>query len=97
MLFRRSIAPAKTSLHSFKNEAIFDTKYSKTCNASYFIHFKDFLDELMDTLNFANKIKLQNTTIIKIFVRKKSAFFINKLIEFKFLKYFSIEFKTLMI
>ena len=52
----------------------------------------------MDTLNFANKIKLQNTTITKIFVRKKSAFFINEfLIEFKFFKYFGIEFKTLMI
>ena len=52
----------------------------------------------MDMLNFANKIKVQNTRISKIFVRKKSAFFINEFfIEFKFLKYFGIEFKTLMI
>ena len=87
MLFRHSMAPVKTSLHSFKNEAIFDTKYSQICHVSYFIHFKDFLDELMDMLNFATKIKLQNATIIKIFVRKKSAFFIIKfLFEFKFFK-----------
>ena len=55
MLFRHTTASAETSLHSFKNEAIFDTKYSKTCHASYFIHLKDFLDKLMDMLTVDSK------------------------------------------
>ena len=47
----------------------------------------------MDMLDFAKRIKLQNARKIKIFVRKKSAFFIIQfLFEFKFLKCFDIEF-----
>ena len=43
--FRHSIALFKVFLHSFKNETIFDTKYSKSWHASYFIRFKDFLKD----------------------------------------------------
>ena len=97
MLFRHSIAPFKIFLHSFKNEAIFDTKHFKTGHTSFFVCFKDFLNTIMDTFNFTTTIKLKNAIAITKFVRKKSAFFIIIfLFEFKIFQCVGIESGTTM-
>ena len=66
---------------------MFDAKHSKTWHASFFNCFKDFLKTIMDTFNFTTIMKLKNPMAIAKFVRKKSAFFIIKILfEFKFFK-----------
>ena len=98
MSFRHSIALFKIFLHSFKNETIFDTKLSKTWHASFFTCFKDFLKTMIDTFNFTTTIKLKNSIAITKFVRKKSVFFIIKILfEFKFFQCINFGLGTIVI